>query len=166
MKKVLIMFGFVLLALSMQVEAATMALDNGNPADAITVQKNSNSAFIDEHTLTLSSASATGFQFDISLIDNSLGGMPGLKLDLWNADLTALLETITSPGGSSLWLSLGTYKLIVSATSVIGSLPEQYTIQGNISSVPVPAAIWLFGSALMGLIGFSRRKSGSAVVAV
>jgi len=27
-----------------------------------------------------------------------------------------------------------------------------------VSSVPVPAAIWLFGSGLMGLIGFSRRK--------
>ncbi|RLA25647.1 MAG: peptidase M10, partial [Gammaproteobacteria bacterium] len=25
--------------------------------------------------------------------------------------------------------------------------------------VPVPAAIWLFGSALMGLIGLSRRTS-------
>ncbi len=28
----------------------------------------------------------------------------------------------------------------------------------NISAVPVPAAIWLFGSALLGGAGFSRRK--------
>ncbi len=28
-----------------------------------------------------------------------------------------------------------------------------------VSAVPVPAAIWLFGSAIMGLVGFSRRKS-------
>lgn len=28
----------------------------------------------------------------------------------------------------------------------------------SVSPVPVPAAIWLFGSGLMGLIGFSRRK--------
>ena len=27
-----------------------------------------------------------------------------------------------------------------------------------ISSVPVPAAIWLFGSGLLGLIGVARRK--------
>lgn len=26
--------------------------------------------------------------------------------------------------------------------------------------IPVPAAIWLFGSALIGLLGFSRRKAG------
>jgi len=29
----------------------------------------------------------------------------------------------------------------------------------NISAVPVPAAFWLFGSALIGLFGFSRRKA-------
>ncbi|MEF3075507.1 VPLPA-CTERM sorting domain-containing protein [Methylobacter sp. Wu1] len=29
----------------------------------------------------------------------------------------------------------------------------------SVSAVPVPAAIWLFGSAIMGLVGFSRRKS-------
>ena len=28
----------------------------------------------------------------------------------------------------------------------------------NISPVPLPAAAWLFGSALLGLIGYSRRK--------
>ena len=28
----------------------------------------------------------------------------------------------------------------------------------NISSVPVPAAVWLFGSGLVGLIGVARRK--------
>jgi hypothetical protein len=29
---------------------------------------------------------------------------------------------------------------------------------GDVSAVPVPAAAWLFGSALLGLIGISRRK--------
>ncbi len=28
------------------------------------------------------------------------------------------------------------------------------------SAIPVPAAVWLFGSGLIGLIGFSRRKKG------
>jgi hypothetical protein len=30
--------------------------------------------------------------------------------------------------------------------------------QFNFTTVPVPAAVWLFGSGLMGIIGFSRRK--------
>ena len=31
-------------------------------------------------------------------------------------------------------------------------------LEGTLSTVPVPAAAWLFGSGLIGLIGFSRRK--------
>lgn len=30
---------------------------------------------------------------------------------------------------------------------------------GDINPVPVPAAAWLFGSAVLGLVGFSRRKT-------
>ena len=29
---------------------------------------------------------------------------------------------------------------------------------GDVSAVPVPAAVWLFGSGLLGLAGFARRK--------
>jgi len=29
---------------------------------------------------------------------------------------------------------------------------------GDVSAVPVPATVWLFGSGLVGLIGFARRK--------
>jgi hypothetical protein len=32
------------------------------------------------------------------------------------------------------------------------------TFSVNVSTVPVPAAIWLFGSGLVGLIGFARQK--------
>lgn len=34
-----------------------------------------------------------------------------------------------------------------------------YAYKVNISAVPVPAAAWLFGSALLGLIGVNRRKA-------
>ena len=30
---------------------------------------------------------------------------------------------------------------------------------GNVGAVPVPAAVWLFGSGLLGLIGVARRKA-------
>lgn len=32
----------------------------------------------------------------------------------------------------------------------------------RVSAVPIPAAVWLFGSGLLGLIGFSRRKMALA----
>ena len=33
----------------------------------------------------------------------------------------------------------------------------------SVSAVPVPAAAWLFGSGLLGLIGISRRRLGELV---
>ncbi len=42
-------------------------------------------------------------------------------------------------------------------SSAIGSGVEYDTIQMG-TVVPIPAAVWLFGSGLLGLFGFSRRK--------
>ena len=44
--------------------------------------------------------------------------------------------------------------------TVVGAL--NVTAFGNVSAVPLPAAAWLFGSALLGLIGYSRRKVAKA----
>lgn len=38
------------------------------------------------------------------------------------------------------------------------SLPTWVVRDGDISAVPVPAAVWLFGSGLLGLIGIATRK--------
>jgi hypothetical protein len=32
------------------------------------------------------------------------------------------------------------------------------TYEYTVSAVPVPAAVWLFGTALLGLVGFSKRR--------
>jgi len=37
--------------------------------------------------------------------------------------------------------------------------PDDLTCFGTIPEVPLPTAIWLFGSGLLGLIGFARRKA-------
>lgn len=41
--------------------------------------------------------------------------------------------------------------------------PEANTVLGhismNVSAVPVPAAVWLFGTGLFGLVGYQRRKA-------
>jgi hypothetical protein len=34
-------------------------------------------------------------------------------------------------------------------------------IVGTITSVPLPAAVWLFGSGLLGLVGIARRKNST-----
>jgi hypothetical protein len=44
------------------------------------------------------------------------------------------------------------------ATSGSGNFSNNFTDNNIAAPVPVPAAIWLFGSGLMGLLGISRRR--------
>ncbi len=58
---------------------------------------------------------------------------------------------------------IGTFNTLNFSASGTGFLVDGILLQigvdeNNISSVPVPAAAWLFGSGLIGLIGVSRRK--------
>ena len=50
-----------------------------------------------------------------------------------------------------------------SASASLGTDPN-YTVK-VISAVPVPAAVWLFGTALLGLFGFKRKSQAAAAVA-
>ncbi len=43
-----------------------------------------------------------------------------------------------------------------------GAAIDEVEIMHSVSAVPVPAAAWLFGTALAGLIGFGRRRSTPA----
>lgn len=45
---------------------------------------------------------------------------------------------------------------ISDVTFSFGTTPE-----GIVTGVPIPAAVWLFGSGLLGLIGIARRRQGS-----
>ena len=38
---------------------------------------------------------------------------------------------------------------------------DNVKIQNTVSAVPVPAAVWLFGTALIGFVGMSRRRKGA-----
>ena len=86
-----------------------------------------------------------GYQFDS--LDSSVPGFLGPGDTV--AVKTSLFVSLTTPGfetggaariGDPLDLSAGAFS-------------------GNLSIVPVPAAVWLFGSGLIGLIGLARRKA-------
>ena len=38
---------------------------------------------------------------------------------------------------------------------------EVYNIAVTPSAIPVPAAVWLFGSGLLGLVGVARRRKSA-----
>ena len=63
----------------------------------------------------------------------------------------------------------GTYNVILVSASNVGdawgssfaSVPYMETWNVNLAPVPIPAAAWLFGSGLIGLVGIARRKKSS-----
>lgn len=64
-------------------------------------------------------------------------------------------------------VDLSAFKLRISgdATNSLGlSGSYQMTVNSSVQAVPVPAAVWLFGSALLGLVGVTRRNSKSTAV--
>jgi len=58
-------------------------------------------------------------------------------------------------------LLAGQYSLWIGGNGPTGTTsgPQTYTANISVAPVPVPAAVWLLGSGLVGLIGLSRRKS-------
>lgn len=101
------------------------------------------------YTETSSSCTGTG-----SIFGNTVCGTAGGVDPAWEGlDITLVF--------SSSDFSNATYTGTIAGTSISGSgLAENttvfnYTVGGE---VPVPAAAWLFGSALLGLGGMARRK--------
>ena len=82
-------------------------------------------------------------------------------------DLTTLYaSSITGKTGSGLAeidlknLQAGYYSIFVGGAN--SALPGG-AINVNVASVPVPGAVWLFGSALMGLVGAQRKKMAKII---
>ena len=45
--------------------------------------------------------------------------------------------------------------------SIIGYFNAEDEITSGAAAIPVPAALWLFGSGLLGLVGIARRKKAA-----
>ena len=67
-------------------------------------------------------------------------------------------------GTDGLGVRNGTYTLGIFLTPLTSSYTFNVALE-NIQAIPVPAAVWLFGSALFGMMGFVRRKSPATLAA-
>ena len=105
--------------------------------DPVSVDEDGNIAavFQDGVFQTLSNVSTSGGLPRASLIDGNNGNNAG---------------GLNVSGGSLFWFFpiSGVWEYTLQSTTVTGSIPV----------VPVPAAIWLFASGLLGLAGVARRK--------
>ena len=136
--------------------------------------------------VTMGGGSSTGigtYTYTGSAIDMS--GYTGLVFD-WGADLAGasvdiIVDDGTNTSTAASWSSLAAtggsapVNLVTQATMginwgavnssavtgiqfVVTGVQNMDSIIDNVSAVPVPAAVWLFGSGLLGLIGIARRK--------
>lgn len=102
-------------------------------------------------------------------INNSiigLGGDPstmtvaqGSENLLFNYLSVPVTGVITPPGGAFNPNALGQYSFYLTATTKTAFPAPVGTVGIDVQVVPVPAAAWLFGSGLLGLIGMARRKA-------
>jgi hypothetical protein len=92
-----------------------------------------------------------------SIIDLSALGLIGATLIL-NEQIADCSDSFCSMTVNALRLSLNGLSNLFDADIIIGHSYAEMSAE-NISAVPVPAAVWLFSSAMAGLIGFSRRSN-------
>lgn len=92
--------------------------------------------------------------FNLLLINGGLTSS-GTVLDWAPVGTTATIYGITGSGGGTIAkvqsYILGTEKLTSNGLQITGN--------GGGSTVPVPGAVWLLGSGLLGLVGVSRRRA-------
>ncbi len=78
-------------------------------------------------------------------------------------------QAFLAPSFDAVYAAAGQYFLAILPSK--SGVPYSFTASslngsgGNVGNVPVPAAAWLFGSALTGLMGMARRKSKATLAA-
>ena len=95
-------------------------------------------------------ATLTDFEFPVPMIAT------GMSVTTATESLGSLL----APGSFNFEVTPGDYFVSFFGFADV-SAPElgQYGIE--ISQIPVPAAVWLFGSGLLGLVGIARRRKAT-----
>ena len=117
-----------------------------------------------------------GNQLDLDPLGIGFGSLTGdslfgnvLNLFEISFDSTTELDTLQAPEfilasvvfDVNQMTGVGVFSLLVNDLSdSFGGLLDSTTIAATVQVVPVPAAVWLFGTGLIGLIGFGKRRVG------
>lgn len=131
--------------------------------------------------------SLSGLQTYLGQMNNDIGSGGGMAVLQTTTESTAGSFNVVNDGskggifsGAYDLASLGSSQAIYGLTGNNGTgTPQSYilgtatldtsgnlTITGNAPAVPLPAAVWLFGSGVLGLVGVSRRRKAAAATGV
>jgi len=108
---------------------------------------------LDTYTLSVANDANVTFDYNPNLLIPTTIGLDASVLPLEVQVLINLSNHFTA------FLLAGDYLLKVTTLLPLNTA-YQLTISVAAAQTPIPAAIWLFGSALLGLVSFTRRKTG------
>jgi hypothetical protein len=117
---------------------------------SFTISKAITSIVIDNFVL-VPEGNVAAFQVYAGLNANSTSPMPGGEI------LTGSVTGLALVGP----LAAGDYTIYIRESNGTGTNPYSVTV----NAVPLPAAVWLFGSALMGLTVVARRRKNTQISA-
>ena len=106
----------------------------------------------EDDTINLFSLDADVYGFDV-IVDRLDSSVIGSASVLLNDELVGIIST-ANPSVSAVFADPSITQVIQIVNTDAALLNYDFIT----TPVPVPAAAWLFGSGLLGLIGFARRK--------
>ncbi|MCK9605320.1 MAG: hypothetical protein M0R33_02595 [Methylomonas sp.] len=137
-------------------ESHSLTLDFGNVAQ-------NSSALLDFGLFNLAAADRIGLDLDsvigsgdTGVFDTGLSTFFDLSQGSSQAFVANLLTADTGAFSAQYLLNLSDADF--GASSTRHSYQLTLNLVGNVSAVPIPGAVWLFGSALFGFIGLGRAK--------
>lgn len=162
MKKLLVVLGLAVAAFSFQASAATLSWDAvTGTVNPIIEDTTPQSLFGSENYLPNNYAVDASWTFSLSSLSRIIINVSSLKvIPTWLTTVELDGIGLAQLGGPTVgaWLFDGVLGAGFHTIHLVGTtngLNSGYQL--NVET-PIPAAVWLFGSALMGLMGISRRK--------
>lgn len=98
---------------------------------------------------------------DTGSIDNTVGTVSGIMVNAWSdvsADFVVASVNFVAVGLGITDLSLNEFNFNPWASAGNALNPLHLAGHVEVSNVPVPGAVWLFSSGMMGLIGMAKRN--------
>ena len=126
-------------------------------------------SFFDNNPIFLSFENGGLLEDDFNITVNNFTGTAwtDFKFEFSNASILVPLNVTPSTGtlvgvditATTAWLFFDPAETIaLSGAGLISTSTFGFVVAITPNAVPVPAAVWLFGSGLLGLIGLARRK--------
>jgi hypothetical protein len=166
MKKIVLVLSLALLSLSFQANAATLSWAS-TPVAATTAGSTSDQ-LVGSYGNFIPKGTILNDNWKFNLADTSVASIELNVLEFINSTFNILVtldgNLLTFTNG--LWtfadiLSAGDHTINISGKVVRKNGNLNLSV-GTIPQVPVPAALWLFGSAVLGLLGLSSRKKSTS----